>query len=67
VLGTTYSGGYDLAFRATQLGQPIVIAKPYARVSQAIIDLAHMLLDRQGGFPRPSADDRRSDSGRDRT
>jgi pilus assembly protein CpaE len=28
---------------STQLGQPIVIAKPYARVSRAIIDLAHVL------------------------
>jgi len=28
---------------STQLGQPIVIAKPYARVSRAIIDLGHAL------------------------
>lgn len=28
---------------STQLGQPIVIAKPYARVSRAIIELAHAL------------------------
>jgi pilus assembly protein CpaE len=35
---------HDLAVSSsTQLGQPIVIAKPYARVSRAIIDLAHTL------------------------
>ncbi len=35
---------YDLnVSRTTQLGQPIVIAKPYARVSRSIIDLAHAL------------------------
>jgi len=28
---------------STQLGQPIVIAKPYARVSRSIIDLTHTL------------------------
>ena len=28
---------------STQLGQPIVIAKPYARVSRSIIDLSHIL------------------------
>jgi pilus assembly protein CpaE len=28
---------------STQLGQPIVIAKPYARVSRAIIELGHVL------------------------
>lgn len=36
---------HDLSVSSsTQLGQPIVIAKPYARVSRAIIDLAHMLI-----------------------
>ncbi|MBF6599665.1 MAG: P-loop NTPase [Dehalococcoidia bacterium] len=35
---------HDLAVSSsTQLGQPIVIAKPYARVSRAIIELAHTL------------------------
>src|SRR5438105_4705606 len=35
---------HDLAVSSsTQLGQQIVIAKPYARVSRAIIDLAHTL------------------------
>jgi pilus assembly protein CpaE len=35
---------HDLSVSSsTQLGQPIVIAKPYARVSRAIIDLAHAL------------------------
>jgi pilus assembly protein CpaE len=35
---------HDLSVSSsTQLGQPIVIAKPYARVSRAIIDLAHTL------------------------
>ena len=35
---------YDLnVSRTTQLGQPIVIAKPYARVSRSIIDFAHAL------------------------
>ncbi|MHB8377322.1 MAG: AAA family ATPase [Dehalococcoidia bacterium] len=35
---------HDLAVSSsTQLGQPIVIAKPYARVSRSIIDLAHTL------------------------
>lgn len=35
---------HDLSVASsTQLGQPIVIAKPYARVSRAIIDLAHAL------------------------
>jgi pilus assembly protein CpaE len=35
---------HDLSVSSsTQLGQPIVIAKPYARVSRSIIDLAHML------------------------
>ncbi|HEX5480085.1 MAG TPA: P-loop NTPase [Dehalococcoidia bacterium] len=35
---------HDLAVSSsTQLGQPIVIAKPYARVSRAIIDLGHTL------------------------
>jgi pilus assembly protein CpaE len=35
---------HDLAVSSsTQLGQPIVVAKPYARVSRAIIDLAHTL------------------------
>ncbi len=35
---------HDLAVASsTQLGQPIVVAKPYARVSRAIIDLAHTL------------------------
>ena len=35
---------HDLSVASsTQLGQPIVIAKPYARVSRSIIDLAHAL------------------------
>jgi pilus assembly protein CpaE len=35
---------HDLSVSSsTQLGQPIVIAKPYARVSRSIIDLAHAL------------------------
>ena len=35
---------HDLSVSSsTQLGQPIVIAKPYARVSRSIIDLAHTL------------------------
>jgi pilus assembly protein CpaE len=35
---------HDLAVSSsTQLGQPIVIAKPYARVSRAIIELTHAL------------------------
>jgi pilus assembly protein CpaE len=35
---------HDLSVSSsTQLGQPIVVAKPYARVSRAIIDLAHAL------------------------
>ncbi len=35
---------HDLSVSSsTQLGQPIVMAKPYARVSRAIIDLAHAL------------------------
>jgi pilus assembly protein CpaE len=35
---------HDLAVSSsTQLGQPIVIAKPYARVSRAIIELTHTL------------------------
>lgn len=35
---------HDLSVSSsTQLGQPIVITKPYARVSRAIIDLAHTL------------------------
>ena len=35
---------HDLAVSSsTQLGQPIVIAKPYARVSRATIDLGHTL------------------------
>jgi pilus assembly protein CpaE len=35
---------HDLSVSSsTQLGQPIVIAKPYARVSRAIIELAHVL------------------------
>lgn len=35
---------HDLSVSSsTQLGQPIVIAKPYARVSRSIIDLAHSL------------------------
>jgi pilus assembly protein CpaE len=35
---------HDLSVSSsTQLGQPIVIAKPYARVSRSIIDLTHAL------------------------
>jgi pilus assembly protein CpaE len=35
---------HDLSVSSsTQLGQPIVVAKPYARVSRAIIELAHAL------------------------
>jgi pilus assembly protein CpaE len=35
---------HDLSVSSsTQLGQPIVIAKPYARVSRSIIDLGHAL------------------------
>jgi pilus assembly protein CpaE len=35
---------HDLSVSSsTQLGQPIVVAKPYARVSRSIIDLAHAL------------------------
>jgi len=35
---------HDLSVSSsTQLGQPIVIAKPYARVSRSIIDLSHAL------------------------
>jgi pilus assembly protein CpaE len=35
---------HDLSVASsTQLGQPIVVAKPYARVSRSIIDLAHAL------------------------
>jgi pilus assembly protein CpaE len=35
---------HDLSVSSsTQLGQPIVMVKPYARVSRAIIDLAHTL------------------------
>lgn len=35
---------HDLSVSSsTQLGQPIVVAKPYARVSRSIIDLAHTL------------------------
>jgi len=33
---------------ATQLGQPIVVTKPYARVSRSITELAHVL----SGAPR---------------
>ncbi len=39
---------HDLSVSSsTQLGQPIVIAKPYARVSRSIIDLAHTLTGTQ--------------------
>ena len=35
---------HDLSVSSsTQLGQPIVVAKPYARVSRSIIELAHAL------------------------
>jgi pilus assembly protein CpaE len=35
---------HDLSVSSsTQLGQPIVVAKPYARVSRSIIELAHVL------------------------
>jgi pilus assembly protein CpaE len=35
---------HDLSVNSsTQLGQPIVVVKPYARVSRSIIDLAHLL------------------------
>jgi pilus assembly protein CpaE len=40
---------HDLSVsNATQLGQPVVVTKPYARVSRSITDLAHVLL----GVPR---------------
>ncbi|HXF51162.1 MAG TPA: hypothetical protein VNM43_05735, partial [Dehalococcoidia bacterium] len=35
---------YDLAVSSsTQLGQPVVLSKPYARVSRSITELAHAL------------------------